>query len=468
MTGFMASHVDDEMLFCETHYARYGNERTNIYGLAPFESRFLTYLNRPDEFPSHRYESLPSEPSPPKHQGLGRKVRHFMTASAAELTAFVSMDGYWNYVCIPVGLEAGKSEVIAMDVFEEHSDKSRFVVALAVAEKYDTENQETQVSYSLRFYGHQHAPKSFLEQTLFGLGESSQIIPLTYPPMQLSHVQINYEGRQQTAFLMASTDGIMHLYVQDSSRLFVPISAGTYFPLLGRISDHRIKILFLHILTYQGKIAICAGGQNGELFLSFYDNEGVECKSHAIRLFSPITSVLLFHPRVSKHLKEDEPLHLVVTCAIEQAMVYKSVQINGLSRSRVLPQSSLYDSVLCSHVMDVDWDGEQEILIGTYGRQVLIYKQLEGTEDYTVLWRRQFAYPIYRMSHLDLNIDGLDELIVITMYGVHIFQPNMKKARKRLLDVLMYVESSKRQKYELLLDWQRQKELEKAIVFEPQ
>lgn len=45
-----------------------------------------------------------------------------------------------------------------------------------------------------------------------------------------------------------------------------------------------------------------------------------------------------------------------------------------------------------------------------------------GTQVYTVLWRRQFAYPIYRMTHLDLNRDGMDELIVTTMYGVHIFQ----------------------------------------------
>ena len=45
-----------------------------------------------------------------------------------------------------------------------------------------------------------------------------------------------------------------------------------------------------------------------------------------------------------------------------------------------------------------------------------------GTQEYNVLWRRQFAYPIYRISHLDLNRDGLDELIVSTMYGVHVFQ----------------------------------------------
>lgn len=129
---------------------------------------------------------------------------------------------------------------------------------------------------------------------------------------------------------------------------------------------------------------------------------------------------------------------MVVTCAIEQAIVYRSIKTNGLSMSKPLPLSGNFDSVLCSHVMDVDWDGEKEILIGTYGRQVIIYKQgmfvqayyrhahpflkVTGTQFYTILWKRQFAYPIYRIVHLDLNRDGLDELIVTTMYGVHIFQ----------------------------------------------
>lgn len=99
--------------------------------------------------------------------------------------------------------------------------------------------------------------------------------------------------------------------------------------------------------------------------------------------------------------------------------------------------------------MDVDWDGEREIMIGTYGRQVLIYKQgklvsfdppanltyalalVTGTQDYNVLWRRQFAYPIYRIVHFDLNCDGLDELLVTTMYGVHIFQVSLNGPKGR-------------------------------------
>lgn len=101
--------------------------------------------------------------------------------------------------------------------------------------------------------------------------------------------------------------------------------------------------------------------------------DGEEIKSHAIRIFSPITSVLVFQPKTSTY--PDDELHLVVTCAIEQAIVYRSIETDGLSNSKTLPLSGNFDSVLCSHVMDVDWDGEKEILIGTYGRQVLIYKQ---------------------------------------------------------------------------------------------
>jgi hypothetical protein len=109
-----------------------------------------------------------------------------------------------------------------------------------------------------------------------------------------------------------------------------------------------------------------------------------------------------------------------------------------------------------------------------------------GTQDYNVLWRRQFAYPIYRIVHFDLNCDGLDELLVTTMYGVHIFQvsnrrmernamdpplilllkPNMLKAKSRLLEVLQFIQGTKRQKLDLLLEWKKQKELEKSIIFE--
>ncbi|KAI8381032.1 uncharacterized protein BYT42DRAFT_289604 [Radiomyces spectabilis] len=436
------------------------------------DSWLHTYLKRQDEFPSDRIESLP-EPAPVEDAAqlpAKRSLRHLFAASTSELTAFISRDGYWSSICVGLGLEAGKSEIISIDVVEEHRhDKIRFMLAVAVAEKADTDNDDTGLSFSLRIYGHDIFAKPYLEQTLFELEKSCQVIPLLHAPMQICHTSIkDAEGNNQTAFLLSSNEGVIHMYIQDPQQLiFREISTASYFPILNRVSDLRIKILFTHIYDRaNGQRVICTAGQNGEIFLGFYDQDGHEMKSHAIQMFTPISSVVIFQPRVSKKVREDDGLHLVITCAIEQAVVYRSIETNGLSRGRILPQSNLYDSVLCSHVMDVDWDGEMEILIGTYGRQVLIYKQVAGTQDYNVLWRRQFAYPIYRMTHLDLNRDGLDELIVITMYGVHIFQPNMKKTKDRLLKVLQFVESSKRQKYELLLELQHQKEMEKAIVFE--
>ncbi|KAI7890844.1 uncharacterized protein EV154DRAFT_421460 [Mucor mucedo] len=117
--------TDDDPLFRETHYARYGYERT-----------LLTYMDRPDEFPSTRFEKLPEAPVPDYTQPLSKPVRHFIAASSSELTAFISRDGYWNCLCITLGLEAGKSEVIAIDAVEENQDKIKLLVALAVAEVY--------------------------------------------------------------------------------------------------------------------------------------------------------------------------------------------------------------------------------------------------------------------------------------------------------------------------------------------
>lgn len=42
----------------------------------------------------------------------------------------------------------------------------------------------------------------------------------------------------------------------------------------------------------------------------------------------------------------------------------------------------------------------------------------------------------------------------------------MLKAKSRLLEVLQFIQGTKRQKLDLLLEWKKQKELEKSIIFE--
>jgi hypothetical protein len=96
-------------------------------------------------------------------------------------------------------------------------------------------------------------------------------------------------------------------------------------------------------------------------------------------------------------------VHLVVTCAINQALIFRyarctmdmrllntdswqlwlrSIDENDLKSYCYLKHLAQYDSTLCSHAMDIDGDGWNEILIGTYGREMLIYK---GTVWYFIL-----------------------------------------------------------------------------------
>ncbi|ORE16679.1 hypothetical protein BCV71DRAFT_183019 [Rhizopus microsporus] len=109
--------ADDNLLFDEIHYARYGYERTS------------------EEFPSTRLDKLPEPPSAEYAQFLSKPIRHFIAASSSEITAFISRDGYWNCLNISLGLEAGRTEVIAIDCVEEKTgDEIKTLLALAIAE----------------------------------------------------------------------------------------------------------------------------------------------------------------------------------------------------------------------------------------------------------------------------------------------------------------------------------------------
>ncbi|KAF9908325.1 hypothetical protein BX616_000186, partial [Lobosporangium transversale] len=176
--------------------------------------------------------------------------------------------------------------------------------------------------------------------------------------------------------------------------------------------------------------------------------------------------------------EEDASIHLLVTCAIEQGWIYSDIIKHGLNRRSDLAECSYHDSILAAYVMDADWDGRQEIMIGTYGRQLMVFKELapgqgpysnslstrsESGHHHTLsrfqqqrrqqycptpslsrfissssppvwgmTWNRRLATPVYGISSVDLNDDGLEELVVTTLNGVSFFLPDPLSAKRRL------------------------------------
>lgn len=54
---------------------------------------------------------------------------------------------------------------------------------------------------------------------------------------------------------------------------------------------------------------------------------------------------------------------------------------NGLKCGNPLPRSDDYDVPTSLAVCDVDFDGEKEIVIGTFGQELLLYKMVERLEE---------------------------------------------------------------------------------------
>ncbi|KAK9761763.1 hypothetical protein K7432_013102 [Basidiobolus ranarum] len=150
-------------------------------------------------------------------------------------------------------------------------------------------------------------------------------------------------------------------------------------------------------------------------------------------------------------LSTDAKINLLVACAVEYACIYEAIDTYGLTKSCSLEKCGDFDSVLCVHVGDVDFDGQQEIVLGTYGQQLLVYKydvRLIDRLAFKLVWKRAFAYPIYHIGDIDLDLDGLNELLVTSMYGVHILKVDLLKSRDRLRSVIKYLRERKKIEHE--------------------
>jgi len=316
-------------------------------------------------------------------------------------------------------------------------------------------------------------------------------------------------GKDRMLFLLCGGDKkIRAFYKSESSgRVFeVPIDA--FSPMLLRLNQITLE---LQIEYFNEKRYIVAGNADGMLHIGIapilysrridIQNE----KHYTLNLFSPISSLHIYTTWTIEALNQSKytilkkrnheenqsnndqninnnssnnkknELNLVVTCGTGMAYVIKSLEtieseinnssfsttennnvVNALIKRKIkLPESDKYNTLLCCTSMDVDFDGRNEILIGSYSQDLLVYKENINIDDddsgvgdgeleekininevdksncFDMIWQREFAFPLYDIYVGDFNMDGLLELVIITMFGIHILQYNLEKAKKK-------------------------------------
>ncbi|KAJ1735610.1 hypothetical protein LPJ61_000448 [Coemansia biformis] len=113
-------------------------------------------------------------------------------------------------------------------------------------------------------------------------------------------------------------------------------------------------------------------------------------------------------------------------------------RLGGLGGVFSLPGSSQEGLLTSVHFDDLDFDGTKEIIAGTVAGAVLVYKYVPA-RGYVIVWKRRFPAPVYGIFSADINSDGANELVVVTLLGVHILQPNLAHVRAKLLRRLVLV-----------------------------
>ena len=72
------------------------------------------------------------------------------------------------------------------------------------------------------------------------------------------------------------------------------------------------------------------------------------------------------------HIKVEHNIHLLVVNSFENPVVYRNVQQDGMNRKKLLPGTGEIDISLATFIGDLDFDGYNEIVLGTYGKVFLI------------------------------------------------------------------------------------------------
>lgn len=382
--------------FVEDSFSRFPSQ-SNIYGLTQAGEQELLAATLKGKVVCFRY------------QELQQKVRP------------VAKEVQFTY--IPVD-----AEIVSIDAFHKSPPKRGLVVGITFIK--DSGDKATPF---LNIYC-DYEPGS--EFNLESIAQSCLNLELQFTPFHLYHTEVQCDDRgKETVFLLSGHDQRIHLYKENASlHQFEEQPVERLFPELEQLPSN---VLWLDVLSIDsGRRLTAFGCQNGCVGLALVDQTGPEILQRwRVQFDSPISTVLLFplscktEPSRKVEGEETGRYNLLVTSTIEMAVIYRDVQEHGLTHSTCLIESDQWDAVLSALVIDLDFDGQKEVLLGTYGQELLCYKYQQavkgGDGQFQLQWRRSFKSPLLSIIYLDLTGDGLRELAVLTLKGLHVLQHSL-------------------------------------------
>lgn len=386
----------------------------------------------------------------------------------------------------------GGSEIVSIDAFRRYNEAG-IVVGIAFSMLRDG-----RPLVFLNVYSDSDAGTD-LDQ----IAQGCQTIILLFDPYQLYHTELHsWTGDVELIFLLSGGDQRIHMYRELQGSFNEDTTPEDFFP---EFADLTGIVMWMQCIYFENNRhrLTAAGLDNGCLRVHLVDAFCAEIlKEFQIQHDFPIVTLRIFefvneiplpecvHSVAQLEYQPQPPeFHLLVGNSVEPSVVYVNVLEKGFSEPLLLPDSDSYDCVMCSLVADVDFDGENEIILGTYGRSLVVYKLQDrqpksrksscnissnsgsGSEssdattyaesssltvpisrsngsfssfssspgaatcspgslidkEFVLVSIRKMAEPVISLQVADLLSDGMNEIIVLTRKGLHILQHDVNK-----------------------------------------
>ncbi|XP_017752920.1 PREDICTED: kaptin-like [Eufriesea mexicana] len=343
------------------------------------------------------------------------------------------------------------AEIISIDAYNKSDSGDGFVIGITILKA----STDTSVERYLNIYTEGAIDGEGDEgSSIEAIAQNCLMVELAYTPYHLYHTILAQQNTpNEVVWLLSGSDYKIHMIREDKlNHSYSESPIEKYFPELHDIHGIAIWINIYHYDNYNWRLTVI-GCECGLVNVSITNVSELKIyQSWKLRYDKPISSVSIFslqnnianpsfiNSKSSKYFLNDQEIKLnVLVVNTSNAVVFMDILSNGMNEDITLNGNETSDCILCSCIADINMDGQNEILLGTYGQEVLIFCFINNTWELII--RKLFDAPVHSICYMDITNDGIKELIVLTQRGVHILQHNImdvkdkwKKRYKKLLE----------------------------------
>ncbi|XP_032680752.1 KICSTOR complex protein kaptin-like isoform X2 [Odontomachus brunneus] len=333
------------------------------------------------------------------------------------------------------------AEIISIDAYNKSDTTDSFVIGITIIKT----GADTIERY-LNIYTEGAVDGEGDEGTsIEAIAQNCLMVELSYTPYHLYHTILPQQNSaHEVVWLISGSDYKIHMIREDKlSHGYSESSIEKYFP---ELHDIQAIVLWINIYYYNNyKWRVTAVGcECGLVKVAIVNVIDLQVsQSWLLRYDQPVPNVTVFpHQNAvvkpsfidtnQECIKQNMPKLNIVVSSTSHAIIFEDILKHGMKQDVILSGTELSDCILCCCIADINMDGENEILLGTYNQEVLIYALVNDTWELTV--RKLFDAPVHSISYMDITNDGLKELIVLTQRGVHILQHNIVDIRAKWKD----------------------------------